>query len=141
MDERKDGVAPHDGTSPRRAAGELEAEVDAIRVDLGALVGELDRRRHRARTPLLIAATTAALAALGLGTLFYVRRRPRWRHRPNELLAALRRAAAHPERVVPRSQEPSLAKKVLVSAAASAASVIARRAAGRLFASPDERKR
>jgi hypothetical protein len=133
MDERKDGVAPHVDGRPRRAASELEHDADSIRVDLEDLVGELNRRRRRARKPLLIGATAAGLAGLGLGAFVYARRRAR-RRRPRALFAALRRAAAHPERVAPQRQEPSLARKILAAAAASAASVIARRAARRVFA-------
>jgi len=50
--------------SPESAANpeELEARVDSIRDNLGELVAELDRRRHRAVKPLVI----GAIAAVGL---------------------------------------------------------------------------
>jgi len=59
MDKREAGV--EDG---------LEKRVDAIRDDLGRLVTELDRRRHRAAKPIALSALAlAALVVLGLGGL------------------------------------------------------------------------
>jgi hypothetical protein len=120
--------------APDRDPQELEERVDAIRGDLGSLVSELERRRHRAGRPLLIvASTTLALAALGAGGLLY------WRHlrgrsdRLRAFAAALRRSVAHPERVAAKRDQPSLAKKIAASAVAAAASVAARRAAQRLL--------
>jgi hypothetical protein len=49
---------------PERRADQLDAKVEAIRDDLGELVGELDRRRHRAAKPLAVA---AIVVALGIG--------------------------------------------------------------------------
>jgi hypothetical protein len=123
------------GEAPSRVEPEqLELRVDAIRNDLGGLIGELDRRRHRVGKPLIAAAATTAGCALGLGTFLIVRRRRARSHRSRGIVEALRRAVAHPERVAPPSREP-LARKILTAAAASVASVAARRAAQRLLAS------
>ncbi|HVU52275.1 MAG TPA: hypothetical protein VHL80_16390 [Polyangia bacterium] len=117
-------------------AERLEERADAIRGDLGALVSELDRRRHRARKPLFIAASAGGLAAVAAGAFLLWRRGRRRRTRLQALAAALRRSVAHPERVATKSERSSLAKKVALSAAASVASVVARRAAQRLLGRP-----
>jgi hypothetical protein len=57
-----DVVADED---PEREAERLDAKVEAIRDDLGELVGELDRRRHRAAKPLAIAAVVVAVGVGG----------------------------------------------------------------------------
>ena len=133
MDEKKDDVG---GTSPAREADRLEEQVGVIRGDLGALVSELERRRRRAGKPLVVvAAVTATVAALAAGALLLRKRRRqrRPRFRALSLAAALRRSVAHPERVAPKKEGRSLAKKVALSAAASVASVVARRTAQRLL--------
>jgi hypothetical protein len=133
MDDKKDGVGD---TSPAREADRLEEQVDAIRGDLGELVSELERRRHRVGKPLVVAAAaTVTLAALAAGALLLRKRRRqrRPRFRARSLAAALRRSLAHPERVAPKKEGRSIAMKVALSAAASVASVVARRTAQRLL--------
>jgi hypothetical protein len=130
--EEEDGAAE---ASPEREAERLEERVDAIRGDLGSLVSELERRRHRAGRPLLVVASaTLALAAVGAGGLLYWRHRRRRSTRFRAFAAALRRSVAHPERVAAKRDRPSLGKKIAAAGAASLASVIARRAAQRLVA-------
>lgn len=84
MDEGTRGLAkakghaghPDETNNPAPDARELEQQVDAIRDELGDLVGELDRRRHRAAKPMAVAGL--ALAAAGLtvaGVLVWRRRR------------------------------------------------------------------
>ncbi|HEX4406538.1 MAG TPA: hypothetical protein VH560_16985 [Polyangia bacterium] len=105
----------------------MEANVEAIRDDLGGLVGELDRRRHRAAKPLAIGAV--AVVSLGIGgyVLWRIRRsRP---SRASRVAQALRRVTNHPERVA--KQSPDVAKKVFAAAASAVAAVLARRAAER----------
>jgi len=67
MDQRTDGLVATSTSEPGDVNG-LEQEVDAIRDELGELVGELDRRRHRATKPALMgiaAVATAAVAVTG----------------------------------------------------------------------------
>ena len=133
MDEEQDGVG---GTSPARKADRLEEQVEVIRGDLGELVSELERRRRRVGKPLVVAAAvTTALAALAAGALLLRKRRRqrRSRLRARSLAAALRRSLAHPERVAPKKEGRSIAMKIALSAAASVASVVARRTAQRLL--------
>ena len=99
-------------------------------------MSELDRRRHRAGKPFILVATVTALAGLTVGAVLLWRRRRYERRRARQVWAAVRRAVAHSERVAPRKQEPPFARKVLGAAAASVASVAARRAAQQLLASP-----
>jgi hypothetical protein len=99
------------GESVEQRAEHLQAEVEAARDDLGDLVGELDRRRHRAAKPLVVGAI--AVLAVGLGGYLW------WRARRS-------RPAAHR-----RPGGPSAAKKIVTAAAAAVASVAGRRAAER----------
>jgi hypothetical protein len=63
--------------SPEAQARDLEQEVDAIRDELGGLVGELDRRRHRAGKPALLGAAALAIGAAALAGIVMWRRRAR----------------------------------------------------------------
>lgn len=137
MDKREAGVGePEAAEDPARLADELERRIEVIRDDLGGLVGELDRRRHRVGKPLAIGAAALAAVAVGGIVLWQLRRRRR-RHslgyKLGQTIGALRRAITHPDRVAPRKQEPSVPRKVLAAAAASVASVLARRWAVRLL--------
>jgi hypothetical protein len=70
---------------------DLEQEVDAIRDDLGELVGELDRRRHRATKPVLIGTAAVAATALAFTGLVMWRRHvaSRTRHPALEFVRAI----------------------------------------------------
>jgi hypothetical protein len=105
----------------------LEDKVEAIRDDLGDLVGELDRRRHRAVKPLVVG--TAAIFALGIGGYVVWRLT---RSRPSRLsraARALRRATDHPERVA--TQLPNGAQKIIAAATSAVVAALARRATER----------
>ena len=92
----------------------LEREVDRIRNNIGALVRELNHRRHQAfdlklqlrehAGRLLLAGV--AVASLIAGTIVLaavrLRRRRSVKTRMTRLREALRRIAAHPERVAER---------------------------------------
>ena len=73
MDQRTDGLVATDTSKPEDVNG-LEQEVDAIRDELGELVGELDRRRHRATKPALIGTAAIAAAAVAVAGLVMWRR-------------------------------------------------------------------
>jgi hypothetical protein len=127
--EMADGVA-----DPERQAERVEGRVEIIRSDLGDLIDELERRRHRSRKPQLMAAVATVVAGLALGGgLLWWRRRSRG-DEPGQFMAALKRVIAHPERVAPKGPEPRVTKRIAAAAAASVASVLARRAAEKLLA-------
>jgi len=107
---------PSSAESAEQQAEHLQAEVEAARDDLGDLVGELDRRRHRAARPLVVGAIVAAVVGIG-GYVW-------WRTRRS-------RPAAHRKPFGAGQKGPSATKKILTAAATAAASVAGRRAAER----------
>jgi hypothetical protein len=149
MDKRTAGVNDERSkpADPAVEAERLEEKVEAIRANLGGLVGELDRRRHRltaaGKRVLPYAAGVAGAAALAMvGALIWRRRNQPSRGR--QMLAALRRISAHPDRV--GKSEPLVIKKILAASGAAAASMLIRRlmerpAIGRAAARPPERAR
>jgi len=78
-----DTVARPRAKSTAETAAQLEADIDALRSQLGDVVGELDRRRHRItnlpgqlrRHAKALAIGSVALAGLGLGILWWRSRR------------------------------------------------------------------
>ena len=118
------------------AVGRVSGEIVALRGELGALVGELDRRRHEAldlglqvrRHPVAvtIAAATLALALGGVIALAVAARRHRRRPsvRVRETRRALARILEKPHRV---GAEPNMTRKVAAAAATAAAAALARR--------------
>jgi hypothetical protein len=100
----------------------LEDKVEAIRDDLGDLVGELDRRRHRAVKPLVV---SASIVALGIGGYVVWRLTHSRPSRLSRAARALRRATDHPERVA--TQPPNGAKKIIVAATSAIVAALARR--------------
>ena len=127
---RTDKSAPH--PEPETEARRLEEKADSIRRSVSELVGELDHRRHRAMRryvrPTLIGVAIAGVAALATLIWRSARRRSS-RSRNAEKLTrvglALRRAAAHPERVA-ADPAPSVGKRA-ATAAISLGSMIAGR--------------
>ncbi len=120
----------------------LEREVDRIRDNIGALVRELNHRRHdafdlklqfrqHAGRLVLVGVAFAALIAgsIALG-LARVRRRRSIRVRVGRLRDALRRISAHPERVAER--QPNVPRKVLAAGGTAIASVLGKKLAKRL---------
>jgi hypothetical protein len=109
--------------SAEQQAEHLQAEVEAARDDLGDLVGELARRRHRAAKPIVLGVIAVAVAGIGSYVLWRI-----FRQRPKSKLGLFGRAlhlgAARPN----VAQEPSVAKKILTAAAVGVASAAGRRA-------------
>ena len=125
-----------DGSPARRVAGssravarQLDVDVASLREELGALVAELDRRRHelfdlklQAKRHLCtvvlfgvaFVATTAGVVALGA---WEDRRRARVLTRAAELRHAVGRVIDHPQRV---GAEPPLLTRILTAAATAA---------------------
>jgi hypothetical protein len=117
-------AAPVPSESAEQQAEHLQAEAEAARDELEDLVGELDRRRHRAAKPIV--AGVIALAVVGIGS--YVLWRI-FRSRPAPKLKrfgkALHLSAA---RANVAQDQPSVAKKIFTAAAVGMASAAGRRA-------------
>jgi hypothetical protein len=126
-----DGV----GAPAGQRADELELEVEALREDLGDLVGELGHRRHDAldlrrqvrRHPVFVTAVAViGLGLLGGGIALAVRRHRRRRSlagRAARLARALLGVAQHPERL----GREAVGRKIAVAGGTAAASALARR--------------
>jgi hypothetical protein len=127
----------------------IEKEISSLRVEIGQLVGELDRRRrelldlrlqlrrHPVAVPL---AGLAAAAVLGGAVALLVRsarRRRRAGHRARQLWRALGRMAEHPERV--GRGEPPPGEKILAAVGAAAAGLLVKRALERAVPRPARR--
>ncbi|BDG04705.1 hypothetical protein [Anaeromyxobacter oryzae] len=129
------------GGDVRRVSGEIES----IRGELGALVAELDRRRHeafdlglQARRHPVVVAVAASAAALVLGGLIALAvRSRRERRRPSTRIRETRRALArlveHPDRV---AAEPSIPNKIVTAVAVAAGTAFAKRMIDRAVKSP-----
>ncbi len=121
----------------RQVAGEIES----LRLELGALLGELDRRRRELfdvglqvrRHPVAVAVGAAAAALLAGGLLAVVVRGRRERRRPavraRETRRALARLLEHPHRVAAR---PGIGEAILAAAGTAAGAALARRMVDRL---------
>jgi hypothetical protein len=109
----------------------LESEIERSRRRLDAYVDELDRRRHRLlsvrRHSLPAIGIAAGAAAAFGGAVFLIRRRStrvgRSRRKARSLRDALRRVAAHPERVASEGKSPW--SRILVAAAPVLVKVLA----------------
>jgi hypothetical protein len=131
------------GQGPDRVNGATEqsvvrvsGEIDTLRGELGALVAELDRRRHEAfdlglqarkhPVAVAIAAATLALAVGGIIALAVTARRRARRPsvRAREARRALARMLEKPGRV---AAEPSIPRKALAAMATAAAATLAKR--------------
>jgi len=92
-----DTVARARAKSTAETAAQLEADIDALRSQLGDVVGELDRRRHRIsnlpvqlrRHARSLAIGSVALAGLGLGLWWWRSRRSATTSLPARLRARL----------------------------------------------------
>jgi len=147
VDEGKNGVKSDGGPGarrpteePERRAEELDEKAEAIRENLTGLVNELDHRRHEL-VRRYVKPIGVGLGIVGLGVAAVLAWR-RWGRRPPRAAgfgAALRRVAAHPERVAAAPQR-SVAKRVLGAAAAAAVSVAARQLATQVLAARSSEK-
>jgi hypothetical protein len=129
-------------TDPTEKVERLKKDIDAIRGNLGGLIGELDRRRHdafnlrlqlqRHALPVIIAGT-ALLAVVGLAIAVGVKRRQEQRALPakvRRLRRALARMVANPDRVA--KGDPHLGLKILRAGGTAAAGVAGKKLARRL---------
>jgi hypothetical protein len=129
------GTARVNGAS-EEMVGRVSGEIDTLRRELGALVGELDRRRHEAfdlglqarkhPVAVAVAAATLALAVGGLIALVVAARRERRRPsaRVRETRRALQRIMKRPHEV---GRDPSIPRKVVAAIATAAAATLAKR--------------
>ncbi len=132
-----------------QTVGRVSGEIDSIRGELGALVAELDRRRHEALdlglqvrkhpVAVAVAAVTLALAVGGLVALVVTSRRRLRRPavRARETRRALARLLQRPDRV---AAEPSISRKVAAAAATAIAATLARRLVERQVARAPRRR-
>jgi hypothetical protein len=119
--------------SPANDVEELERTADALRGNLGELVGELGKRGKQALLPVGIGA--AVLGAAGVMAALLLRRR-RARRTPyvHNLTEALRRAVTHPDRVA--KPDPHGVSRIAIAAGTAAASMVARRLVQRWLKEP-----
>jgi hypothetical protein len=120
----------------------LHQEIESIRTGLDGMVGELDRRRHtlfdlrsqlRRHSVPLIALGVALLGIAAGGIVLGVarrRRRARLGPRLGRFHEALSRMVDQPGRV---ANSPTVGRKIVGAGGAAAASVIAKRLAGKLL--------
>jgi hypothetical protein len=132
---------------PPRDPRAIEEEIVRRRGELGALVGELNLRRHELadvklqvrRHPLGVAVAVLAMAATAAGAVALATRRARRRNTLIARRARLRKAMARmidrPERV---AVEPTITERILASAG-SAVAVFVIKAALERFARPRSR--
>jgi hypothetical protein len=132
---------------PPRDPRAIEEEIVRRRGELGALVGELNLRRHELtdvklqvrRHPLGVAVAVLAAAATAAGAVALATRRARRRNTLIARRARLRKAMARmidrPERV---AVEPTITERILASAG-SAVAVFVIKAALERFARPRSR--
>ncbi|HEY7375601.1 MAG TPA: hypothetical protein VIF57_25815 [Polyangia bacterium] len=125
----------------REEVDRLQHEVDGIRGNIGALMRELNQRRHDAvdlklqlhRHPARLVIAGVAVLALVAGGIAYVvarmRRRRSIKGRVLRLREALHRISAHPERVAER--KPTVSRKVLAAGGSAVATAIGKRFAKR----------
>ena len=129
-------------SSERQQVDTLEQEVDRIRGNIGALVRELNHRRHDAldlklqfrqhagRMVLVGVALVAFIAGSIALARARIRRRRTVRAKINRLRTALRRIANHPERVAERT--PNVPRKLLAAGGSAIAAAFGKRIAKRL---------
>jgi hypothetical protein len=132
MDQESNGVAGN-----RRETEELEHEIESIRDNLGAVVGELDRRRHELLDwRLQLRRHKKAVALFALGTLTLIggfvalkvlrhRQRRRATDKLRRLGEALSRMIEHPEDVA--RPTPSVGKRILAAAGGSVTSALGKK--------------
>jgi len=125
----------------REEVDRLRHEVDGLRGNIGALVRELNQRRHDAldlklqlrRHPSRLVIAGVTVIALVAGGIAYIvarlRRRRSIKARVLRLREALRRISAHPERVAERT--PTVSRKVLAAGGTAVATAIGKRFAKR----------
>jgi len=138
MGQRADGV--------KGGSGALEREISGIRDELGALVGELDRRRRDLfdvrgqvrRHPVAASLAGLAVAAVLGGSVALLihnaRRKQRTSYRTKQLRVAFGRMMEHPERVA-RGEAPP-AEKILAAVGTAIATLLVKQALARAVPSP-----
>jgi hypothetical protein len=132
--------AHEDGHAAGEHADELEREVAGLRNRLGALIGELGRRRREAmdvrlqvrRHPVsVVLGTAVVLGLVGLGIAAVVHRRRQARSVRGRILA-LRRALVSLTEPTERG-DPGMGRNLLTSGGSAMASTLGRRVGKSLF--------
>jgi hypothetical protein len=147
---RADGAARRQADSPRDTVRQLDAQITALRDELGELVAELDRRRHAAldvktqvrRHAREVALTGAALVGAAAGFVWLGawrrRRRQRFGARVGRLQHALGRMMDRPERV---AAYPTVTMKILTAVASAAAAAVIKKVLERAVTQVMDRQR
>jgi hypothetical protein len=131
------------------ASGRIEKEITSIRDEIGALIGELDRRRRELfdvrmqmkRHPVSTGVAGFAVAALLGGAvammIYNGRRKQRASYKAKQLKVAFGRMMEHPERVA--RGEPPPGEKILAAVGTAIATLLVKRALERAVPVPSER--
>jgi len=139
-----------DADAPRATVRQLEAQITALREELGELVAELDRRRHEALDVKLqvrrhareITLTGVALVGAAAGFVSFnvwrSRRRQRFGAREGRFQQAMSRMIERPERV---AAEPTVTMKIITAAANAAAATLIKKVLERVVQQVMERRR
>lgn len=145
MGERTNGVK-----GDRGGSSAIEREISGIRNELGALVGELDRRRRalfdvRAqvrRHPLTASLAGVAVVAIVGGSVALLvhdaRRKQRASYRAKQLRIAFGRMVDHPERVARGDAPPG--EKILAAVGTAIATLLVKQAMSRAVPAPQVRQ-
>jgi len=132
-----------DATTPDTTARQ-EYEIEVIRDHLGDLLNELGVRRDEWRPSHILRRIPVPFLLLGLGAVglgagvgiwqwrIHIRQRGSWLSRAERLSLAARRAIKAPDDVAKTS--PSVAKKIAIAVAVTAAGVVTRRLLSRYLA-------
>lgn len=132
--------------TPQQEVTRLKEEIETVRSRLGTSVGELDRRRHELldwRLQLkkhagLVAGVGAGLVLAIAGAVAYGSRRERLMNLPSSRIRRIREALStivnEPEVVSKKKRAPStISQRFLGAAAATAASMVAKRFVGQMM--------
>lgn len=128
-----EGTAGLNQASPRETARQIEGEISRLREELGALVGELDRRRHELldvklqvkRHALAATLTGVSLVAAASGLvwlgIWHAQRRHGALSRAGRLREAVSRMVDRPERV---AAEPTVPARIVAGVLTAAAATL-----------------
>jgi hypothetical protein len=131
------------------ASGRIEQDITSVRVEIGALIDELDRRRRELfdvrlqmkRHPMATGVAGVAVAALLGGAvamlIYNTKRKKRASYKAKQLRVAFGRMVEHPERVA--RGEPPPGEKILAAIGTAAATLLVKRLMERAVPMPSHK--